>query len=214
MLRIRWLLRWTLRALFLTVLGGFLLVWLAPSWVLPPVADFLDVSESPHPTDYVMVLNGDWNIRPFAAAAIYRVGLAREVLLTTQRATLESGAVQDGRIPSELEITLRVLRARGVPDEAVRVLPAAIASTHDEARALADFLADRPDATVAVVTNSFHTRRARWIFRRALGDKLSNVSFVGVPRDRVDAQTWWRSSEGCKIYLSEYGKFLYYWVRY
>jgi hypothetical protein len=37
---------------------------------------------------------------------------------------------------------------------------------------------------------------------------------VGVPRDEVDAESWWRTASGCYVYLSEYGKLVYYRIRY
>ncbi len=209
----RRILRWGVRLLALAFLAGAVVTWLAPDRVLPAAAEFLDVSEPPRQTDYVLILNGDPNTRPFAAAALVRAGLVREVLLTRQRLTLESGDVQDGTMLSEFELTKRVLRARGVSAEAIRVLPGEIGNTFDEARCLAAFLGAQPGATVAVVTNSFHTRRARWIFRRVLGEDAGRVYFVGVPRDGVDDRAWWRSHKGWRVYLSEYGKLLYYRVR-
>jgi uncharacterized SAM-binding protein YcdF (DUF218 family) len=84
----------------------------------------------------------------------------------------------------------------------------------DEARALATFLEAHPDATAAVVTNGFHTRRARRVFNQALGVRAAQVYFVGVPRDRVDESSWWRTPHGCTVYLTEYAKLPYYWLRY
>jgi uncharacterized SAM-binding protein YcdF (DUF218 family) len=206
--------RWILRLVSASLLGVVLVVWLAPHWVLPPVARFLDVSETPRATDYVLVLNGDPEIRPFAAAALVKAGLAREVLLTRQRLAMESSSVQEGVMPSELAITQKILNSRGVPEASIQVLPGEITSTGDEARVLAEFLAAKPEATVAIVTNAFHTRRARMVFHRTLGENSDRVHFVGVPRDGVDEDSWWRTSGGCAVYVSEYGKFPYYWFRY
>lgn len=206
--------RWIKHLILLVVLGGLLLVWLAPAWVLPPLARWLDVSEALRPVHYVLVLNGDPETRPFAAAALVRAGLAREVLLTRQLLAMESSTVQRGTMLSELEITKKVLLIRGVPDNAIRVLPGEITSTVDEARELASFLETRPHTTVAVVTNNFHTRRARMIFAKMLGESASRVSFIGVPRDGAEEDSWWRTSHGCTVHLSEYCKLPYYWVRY
>ncbi len=206
--------RWLKRLLVLGLLAAVLLVWLAPGWVLPPLARFLDVGQPPRATDYVLVLNGDPETRPFAAAALVRAGLARQVLLTRQVLAIEPGSVQQGILLSEFEINRRVLQARGIQEKAIRVLPGEITSTAEEARELAAFLADNPEATATVVTNSFHTRRARMIFRRMLGGDAGRVSFVGVPRERVDEASWWRTDRGCSVYLEEYGKLLYYWARY
>src|SRR5262245_21891347 len=86
--------RWGVRLIVMTLLALVATVWLAPERVLPSVGRFLDVSEPPRRVDYVLVLNGDPNARPFAAAALVKAGLAREVLLTPQQLTLESSAVQ------------------------------------------------------------------------------------------------------------------------
>jgi uncharacterized SAM-binding protein YcdF (DUF218 family) len=190
-----------------------LLFWLAPHWTLAPLARYLDVSEAPQPVDYVLVLNGDPETRPFAAAAFVRAHLAGHILLTRQDPALESATVQDGKALSELELTRHILRARGVPDDAVQVLPGTIGNTLGEAQALAAFLDEHPDATVAVVTNGFHTRRARRLFTRFLHDRMDRVHFVGVPREGVNVNAWWRSKHGCAVYLSEYAKLAYYTVR-
>jgi len=49
--------------------------------VLPPLARFLDVSQTPRATDYVLVLNGDPETRPFAARPWFGWSV-KEVLLT------------------------------------------------------------------------------------------------------------------------------------
>lgn len=189
------------------------IVWLAPQWVLSPLGAFLDVSEPPTRTDYVLVLNGDPETRPFAAAGLVRAGLADEILLPRQDITLESASVQDGSTASELETTQRILRARGIPNERIHVLPGEIGNTWGEAQGLAAFLDEHPDVSVTVVTNGFHTRRARGIFRRVLGDRAGDLHFLGVPRDGVDAEAWWRTRRGCVVYVGEYAKLLYYQVR-
>lgn len=211
--RLRRLLRWTARLALLAFVIVVGVVWLAPQWVLPPLASYLDVSEAPTATDYVLILNGDPETRPFAAAAIVKAGLAREILIGRQEIGLESADVQDGRILTELDITRRVLHARGITDERITVLPGTIGNTWGEAQALATFLDEHPGESVTVVTNGFHTRRARGIFRRVLGARAESVHFVGVPRDGVDAGTWWRTRHGCVVYLTEYAKVAWYLVR-
>jgi uncharacterized SAM-binding protein YcdF (DUF218 family) len=100
----------------------------------------------------------------------------------------------------------RVLLARGVPASAIVVLPGECDSTEDEAHTLARFLEAKPDLTVAVVTNDFHTRRARLLFRRALGSNSQRVHFVAAPVDGVAADNWWRTQKGFVQYTTEYLK--------
>lgn len=201
--------RWQRRLAILFLVVG--LPYLLHGWWLPWVAEFLDVSEEPTPVDYVLILNGDIETRPFVAAALVKGHLARQALVTTAAPTPET---DDGLLPPEHEITRCVLRARGVPDSQIALLPGSIASTFDEANVLAKFVDEHPGCSVAIVTNAFHTRRARWVFRRALGDRPCQVYWVAAPREGVRAETWWRTEAGLTTYLSEYVKFVVYWVRY
>jgi uncharacterized SAM-binding protein YcdF (DUF218 family) len=203
-----WLWRWRWRLGLVAVL---VVVFLVRSWWLPSVARFLDVSEAPAHTDYVMVLGGGAESRPFAAAALVRAGRADRVLLPHVALSPEAEA---GTTLPEAEVTARVLRARGVADSAVEYLPSEVNSTADEARALAAFLRDHPDATVTVVTHRFHTRRARWIVRQAIGGPAPNVHFFGVPNDGFDESNWWQCEAGLGCYFNEYVKLCLYTVRY
>jgi uncharacterized SAM-binding protein YcdF (DUF218 family) len=185
-------------------------LYLARGRLLPAAARFLDVSEPPRPVDAVMVLGGGADTRSFVAAALVRAGLARRALVPSVRRSAEQ---QDGFKPSEDEVIRRVLRARGVPDGAVVTLPGAVDSTRDEARVLARFVETEPGVTVAVVTNGFHTRRARMLFGHELGRRIACVHFVAAPTDGFDADNWWRSEGGFTCYATEYFKLAYYGLR-
>src|SRR5207253_6650010 len=108
------------RLVLVSLVTGVLVVCLAPDWVLPPVARFLDVSQTPGPVDFVLVLNGDPEARPFAAAALVKVGLARAVLLTQPR---DLPSVRPGLVFSELDTNKKILQARGVAEKDTHVLP-------------------------------------------------------------------------------------------
>jgi uncharacterized SAM-binding protein YcdF (DUF218 family) len=72
------------------------------------------------------------------------------------------------------------------------------------------FLQAEPGTTVAVVTSDFHTRRARAIFRRVLGERMERVHFVAAPTDGFGASDWWECEEGTITYLNEYAKLAFY----
>ena len=187
------------------------LIYFSRAWLLPPVATFLDISEPPMRVDYVLVLNGGPETRPFVAAAMVKAGLVKQVLLTTASPTADT---DNWTLPPEHEIASRVLRARGVPAAQIHVIPGKIASTYDEACALARFLKTNPAESVAIVTNDFHTRRTRSIFRQVIGDTSVRLSFVSAPVDHINSDNWWKSAAGVKLYATEYCKSLYYWCRY
>jgi uncharacterized SAM-binding protein YcdF (DUF218 family) len=192
------------------LLAALLLVlYLARGRLLAAAARLLDVSEPPRAVDAVMILGGSADTRPLVAAALIRAGLARRALVPTGQSAPEN---EEDLVPPEHELIRGVLRARGVPDEAIVKLPGEVASTSDEARALCRFLDAEPDVTVAVVTNGYHTRRARMLFRHELGDRMARVVFFAAPAG-WDADNWWRSEEGFTSYLTEYVKLLYYGLR-
>jgi uncharacterized SAM-binding protein YcdF (DUF218 family) len=201
-----WRWRWRLGIAAVLVV----LFFVRAGW-LPSVALFLDVSEAPVHSDYVMVLGGGANSRPFAAAALIRAHLADKVLVPRVGLTPEQEA---GVLLPEHETTIRVLRARGVPEGDIELLPGEVASTGDEARALATFLRDHPGATVTVVTHGFHTRRARMIISRALGGTRPDIHFYGIPTDHFDTSNWWLSEGGAGCYFNEYVKLGLYSVGY
>jgi uncharacterized SAM-binding protein YcdF (DUF218 family) len=197
-----------LRALLPPVLLALLLVLLHP-WLLPLAGAHLDVSTPPHAVDDVLVLGGGADTRPFVAAALYKAGLARRVLLPTVRSSPESA---DGAVPAEHEIMRQVLLKRGVPSEAIELLPGEVSTTAEEARALRQYLDEHPGRRLAVVTNDYHTRRARWIFRSEIGDRAADVAFFAASTDDFDAHDWWQSETGFKRYCDEYVKLLAYLV--
>jgi uncharacterized SAM-binding protein YcdF (DUF218 family) len=201
--------RWLLRLALLAALAAAL--YAAAPWYLRAAAHALDVSQPPSRVDYVAVLGGGHETRPFVAAALVKAGLAGGVLVPNVKLSLEA---EDGLAPPEHEITIEILVRRGVNPDTITVRPGEVNSTSDEAHALAAFLADKPNASVAVVTNPFHTRRASWIFRKALGPRAAQVRFVAAPLDGFDETNWWRHEAGVTCYLTEYVKLPYYWLRY
>jgi uncharacterized SAM-binding protein YcdF (DUF218 family) len=173
---------------------------------------WLDVGERPtgH-SDYVLVLNGDANTRPFAAAALVKAGLTGKVILTTCVVYPDE---EDGLVLPTHEATRRVLLKRGVRAEDIVLLDRQVDSTFDEARALADFLQTRPDTRVIVVTNAFHTRRARWIFANILGPRAAQLTFVSAPLEDLPLDRWWTTWVGIETVPAEHLRMAYYLFRY
>jgi uncharacterized SAM-binding protein YcdF (DUF218 family) len=199
------------RLLLLAAAVAALLLYFGRYPILRAAGSFLDVSEPAVATDYVMVLGGNLQTRPFAAAALVNAGLARKAIVAT---IAESGDTLDGIVPSEQEMIRALLVHQGVSPDAVLILPNLCASTFDEANALTEFLKSRPDSSVTVVTSAQHTRRTRWIFRKALGEHSAQVHFAGAPLDGFDATNWWRFESGFCTYVDEYLKLAFYLMRY
>ncbi len=162
------------------------------------------------PVDYVYVLGGEASTRPFLAAAIYRAGFTRMVLIPEGQ---PSATDIDGLVPADHQVQHEVLLRRGVPADAILQLPGPVDSTRDEAHVLAKFMASNPKSSVAVVTSDFHTRRARLIFRRLLPDHRDRLHFIAAPTDGFGANSWWHFKDGVLWYVGEYVKLSrdYWW---
>jgi uncharacterized SAM-binding protein YcdF (DUF218 family) len=184
---------------------------LSSGWWLPAAGRWLDVSEPPRVVDYCLVLSGDFESRPFGAAALYRKGFIRHDIWLTHVVSADRFS------PTGLDsdaAARRILTAVGVPVDRIAVLDGVCASTFDEAESLERMLIAHPEATVAVVTSDYHTRRSRWVFRHVLGERADRLQFISVPTDGFNAENWWTVEEGFAIYSKEFLKLPFYYVRY
>ena len=199
-----------MRAKILVVAGVVVLTcWFARAPILSTAASWLDVGESPEPVDFVYVLNGDLNSRPFIGAALLKADYAPKALLVPMK---EPPKRESDPTPPTHEIARQVMLHRGVAPGSIEIIDGLAASTFDEASSLKKYLraTDKETSTVAVVTSDFHTRRTRWIFRRVLGSQSDKLRFVSAPTDGFDASNWWRVEEGFMTYGSEFLKFGFY----
>ncbi len=190
------------RLLVVAALGMALVVFHRP--ILTGYARLFEVND-PAPSDAIVLLLGGLAHRPDHAAALYRQGLAPRIVF----ATLDENMGDDGETPR----TLRKLLRLGVPREAITVLPHRAESTKQEAQGVREEARRLGWKRITVVTSDFHTRRARWIFRRTLADTGVTVHMASAHNPRIDSTNWWRGDEGLVLYVDETLKTLYYWLR-
>ena len=181
--------------------------YIAREPLLAAAAWTLTVDDAVGPADYLVVLGGSPEDRPFAAAELYRRGFAPKVVLFEYRPGL-------GGDPSQTELYARVLAFQGVPLEAVERIPGIVGSTWEEARSLRRFLEGRMVNRVVLVTSAEHTRRSRWAFRRALADLPVDIHTAAARHEDFDENNWWHDDDGVLLYAHEFLKFPYYIARY
>jgi uncharacterized SAM-binding protein YcdF (DUF218 family) len=201
--------RWL--AALLVVLCIAVLGWILRGPVLVTAAAFLDVGEEPAPADLIYVLGGGVFSRVPAAAELYRGGFAPAILLARIQ---DNDATRIGVYPNETDAIRNLLVTYGVPDSAIVVVRrgSGVNSTTDEAVVLREFLVNEPAGRVLVVTNDFHTRRARWNMRRQLKGFDTEIRMISAPDPRFTGSDWWRSEEGMLVYVEEYLKFVHNWM--
>lgn len=165
-------------------------VRVSPLWTM--LTDYLDVGAEPHTADYIIVLDGHED-RLQRAAELFHNGYAPYIL---------TGITSLERNEEHRQTLLRL----GVPDDVI-IPNCCGTSTWEEAQAHIQLLQERGAETALVVTHWQHTRRSRAIFEKLLADRPLEVTMISAPY-----------TEGTlasdDFVVSEYGKMLYYLLRY
>jgi uncharacterized SAM-binding protein YcdF (DUF218 family) len=181
--------------------------------ILKGVGNYLVVNDRLQPADIIFLLNSEVNTRPFRAAELYRQGLAPAIVI----ARSESPAiVKLGLVPNDTDISVAVMEKQGVPPDKIIVLPypGGVTSTFDEAATLKKYIEASHAGKIILVTSVFHTRRARWIFEKALVGLPVRLEMAAVPYATFDQSNWWKSESGLITFNNEFIKLLYYFVKY
>ena len=156
----------------------------------------LGSTDEPARSDVVVVPSGDVLGRRLVAGArvLQQTGSGRLVVF------VESGGVYDKHQAAE-----DFLERAGVDPARVRLLPPG-GSTAEEAGMFAALAHRCGWRSATVVTSPFHTRRAGWLFRRALGfPTVVRVLSDGEPFDRW---TWWSDDATTETVVLEWTKML------
>jgi uncharacterized SAM-binding protein YcdF (DUF218 family) len=161
--------------------------------------------------DVIVVLGGGPETRPFEAAKLYHQGLAARILIMQPK---PGPASVLGLIPSEAELTRRILINRGVPASALVILQNEVTSSYEESMVFRDWVKTNSIKSVIIPTDIFHTRRVRWLYRKELNNTGIQVRVEAVPVLEYTARDWWRSEHGVVAFQNEVLKFVYYRIKY
>jgi uncharacterized SAM-binding protein YcdF (DUF218 family) len=190
-----------------------LLAFTFRSQILTGIADYLVIKDKLQPADAIVLLNGDFETRPFRAGELYMQGLAPVIVI----ARAENTPVVDlGLIPNDTDISVTVMRKLGVPPEKIIILPVpgGATSTFDEAATLRQYIETNRAQRIILVTSAFHTRRARWIFSKAFAGLPVTLEMAAVPYIGFDQTNWWKNETGLITLNNEYIKLVYYFFKF
>ncbi len=113
-------------------------------------------------------------------------------------APLRSRIVQIGAVPSFKEHSRWALARRGVPDRVIQPVPGAGQDDWQRARLLKTFLADHPQAELALVCSRFRGGQTRYVLDAVLGPDATRVAVLGLRSAAYDETDWWRLREAMK----------------
>ncbi len=153
--------------------------------------------DEPARADVVVVPSGDvlGNRLVAAARTLLATGSPRLVVFTQGEGPLYSGE----------KVAQDFLDAEGVDAKVARLLPPG-GSTSEEAGTFAALAHRCGWRSVIVVTSPSHSRRAGWLFGRALG--FPSIVRVVSNGESFDADTWWTDDGATEVVIQEWTKIL------
>ncbi len=174
-------------------------LYLARRPILGAMGRMLVVSDRLEKADAALVLAGDESYegnRLRAAVQLYRDGWVRKLALS-------GGRTGYGVYETDFSVPLAI--SLGVPRSDLMALPHQARSTNDEVRHLAPILERSGIRSVYIVSDNFHTRRARKLFLRASGGRMRVLAHPA-SNGFYDPDHWWQTREGRKVFLLEFAK--------
>jgi len=146
--------------------------------------------------DALIVLSDDnfYGDRATRAAELFREGKAPVIVASGRRLRPNAGIA---------ELMEHDLVERGVPKDKILRFPQDADSTKEEAQALVKLAKSKKWRKVIVVTSNYHTRRARYIFRKVFPQDIETR--VASARDGdFDPQLWWEKRKSIKELIREF----------
>jgi len=181
---------WKLVTWPLLLLGG--------SYLLLVFAGMLLVSGDPHPrADALVILSGGGKPRAAQAIKLFKENAAETIVLTQTSGKGSSAAMADTRAQ---------LVKSGVPSYKIQTAYGTATSTYDEARQVAKLVKSAGIKSVLVVTDPYHTLRARILFAGELGTKGIKVRVSPVSDHWYHPLNWMFSREGWRVTMLEFVK--------
>jgi len=196
--------------LILTTSFTFLIISFHP-FILRSYANFFTVNNYTNGADVILILGGSADTRVKKAVELYRDGYAPKIIITQPRPPIKE---YKNIIISDFDNLKDLLNYEKVKYSVVEDINGGARSTFDEARDLILYLKKHPFNRVIIVTDNFHTRRAKYAFDKIF-DKLNcetKIEIAGAPNQIYNENNWWKTERGLNAYVSEGFKYLIYLI--
>lgn len=158
--------------------------------------------------DICLVLGGP-EYRSLYAIDLYKNGLCGTLLFIGGQVGRGDHAISERRRTLALE--------QGIPEDAIAVDTTDVYSTFGEIGRLRTFIdghAAEETPTVMLISDPYHMRRTRMVYRWIVGDKARS-QMAPVPFERTPMpREWWTDIMSIKRIMREFVKITYYQIRY
>jgi len=187
--------------LFLVVLLGG--IYLARHPILRFAGESLVIEDQLKNSDAIIILSDDnfYADRATRAAELFRQNLAPVVVASGVRLRPNAGIA---------ELMTHDLIERGIPKANILPFPQDADNTKEEAEFLRKLVQSKNWKTVIVVTSNYHTRRAKYIFKKVFPRDVS-VGIASARDGDFDPAHWYEHRKSIKRFTQEVGGYLVAW---
>ncbi len=188
--------------------AAVVMLLLTHSLWLPFIGRFLVVSDPLRPSDAVVALSGGERERVAHAVSLLNQDRACWFVATNMDFEVPGVRVSYGELIRQEAIL------QGVPRDRTLIAPGTVETTCEEALAVRELAQEQRWDSLIVVTDPYHTRRTRMIFRDTFRD--TNIAVIVRPANEhpYRPDSWWKSKDGLRDTWTEYLKLLLYAVGY
>ncbi len=180
------------------------ILWLTASSWLSALGYWLIIDDEPRPADAIAVL-GTTPERATYGIRLYQQQLGREYWHTGD------GSVSRPHV-FHAQDAAQLAREQGIPEAAIHLLPSR--STWQDGQSIARLARERHADSIIVVTDWYHSRRAMCVIRQQLEGTGIDVFYAILPLTDYRPDNWWRFSRLRRAVPDEYGKLVFYALRY
>lgn len=178
--------------------------------VLTGYANFFTVDNPTYGVNTaIVILSGGGTTRVPKALELYNKGYGKRLFLTTLRPRNKKIAhlfLTNKQIAEKIAKELNVQ----VAFESVPSLKGGATSTFDEAYDLLAFCSKEKLKHLIIVTDSYHTRRALYAFKKVFQGSAIEVEAAAATNEVFSEENWWLSDSGISSYVLEPIKFAVY----
>jgi uncharacterized SAM-binding protein YcdF (DUF218 family) len=171
--------------------GIFVVVAGAAATLFFSVGKWLVVEDKLVHADVIVVLSGRLPERAMEAARVYKAGYSDQVWISPPVSPVDDLKAMKISYLGEDFYNEKVLIAKGVPPDSIRILDNPDANTEAEVRQIANDLFKSDLHSVIIVTSKAHTRRVRTIWNKLVGSEPRMIVHYAHD-DTFDGAHWWR----------------------
>lgn len=189
---------------WLLIVGALIfIVLVTQAYWLPLLSKALITTQEAVPADAIVVLGGGNGSRQDLAVALAKKGYAPVIVSSGEPPNLPGFEQSFAALGADYMVSL------GAPRDAMILLPDTT-STRDEALACLQLAQENGLSSLLVITDNYHTRRARMTFNKVFEGSGVRIIVVGAEPTWFTPESWWTAERSLLAVLEEYAKLALY----